>query len=259
MKAKGKRETHMNRLAHAQNLQQRSLMRIGAATRARLALLGVLSVAGLGFLGLLTVLSLLTTAGCVTDAEYREAVHEAETARAQVEQAQAESSSLEQQLKALEAEVTSLTSRSQALAEELQQMKETQAQEQLAFDEAVGRMHHAVISLKSQNRTLQHDFDEQQKENIALASLVQRYSRELEEIQAANARPVAPVASAIPAVAQMPAQGVQPNGHAAMTQTPPVAKPSPSKPTVPSPAPTSDDGWLAAITRWLMAIWHLVF
>ena len=81
----------------------------------------------------------------------------------------------------------------------------------------------------------------------------------IEEIQAANARPVAPVASAIPAVAQMPAQGVQPNGHAAMTQTPPVAKPSPSQPTVPSPAPTSDDGWLAAITRGVMAIWHLVF
>jgi hypothetical protein len=254
----------MNQPARRKDLRQRSGLTMSAVARARVALLGVLSMASLGFLGLLTVLSLLTTAGCVTDAEYREALHDAETARAEVEQTRAESTALEQQLKALESEVSTLTSRSQALAEELEQLRQSQVEEQLSFDEAVGRMHQAVITLKSKNRSLQHDFDEQQKENIALASLVQRYSRELEELQAVNARP-APVA--IPAVAQVHSPAIQPNGHTTAMSRPTdgggvssAAKPSPSKPaTVPPIAPAADEGWLAALTRWLLAIWHLIF
>jgi len=219
------------------------------------------SLTAKGFLGLLSVLSLLATASCATDSEYQEASHDAETTRVQLEATKAESASLEQQLKTLETELTDLTTRSQALSEELEHLRESQADEQLAFDEAVGKMHQAVMTLKAQNRTMKQAYDEQQKENIALASLVQRYSRELEELQAADSRPVPPAPTAVPAVAQIPAQGIQPNGHSmTAAPTPPSVPPAPLRPTPPPvTTPPVEEGWLDMFMRWMLWLWHLVF
>jgi seryl-tRNA synthetase len=205
------------------------------------------------------VLAGLTIPACVTDSDYQETSRQADTTRIELEQTRAETDSLEKQLISLEKEVASLTSRSQTLSKELKELRESQAQEQLTFDETVGRMHQAAITLKSQNRALRQDFEQQQKENIALAALVQRYSRELEESPA----PTAPVPVARPAVVQIPSQGVQTNGapHQVSEMTPPVrpAAPAAPKPAVPVEQPPPDEGWLAYLISWLMALWHLIF
>jgi hypothetical protein len=205
------------------------------------------------------VLAGLTIPACVTDSDYQDTARQGDTTRIELEQTRAETDSLEKTLLSLEKEVASLTSRSETLSKELKELRESQAQEQLAFDETVGRMHQAAITLKSQNRTLRQDFEQQQKENIALAALVQRYSRELEESPA----PAVAAAVARPAVVQIPSQGVQTNGaaHQVNEPTPPVrpAAPAAPKPVMPAQQPPVDEGWLAYIMSWLMALWHLIF
>jgi hypothetical protein len=199
----------------------------------------------------------LTIPACVTENDYQDLAKQADASRTELEHARSETDALEQQLVALEKEVATLTSRSKALSSELQKLRETQTQEQLAFDEAVGRMHQAAITLKAQNRTLRQDFEQQQKENIALAALVQRYSRELEESQPA---PPPPAPMATPAVVQIPAPAVQTNGvaHPPDGIARPAAPPAPKPAVVPAQQP-ADEGWFAYIMSWLLALWHLIF
>jgi hypothetical protein len=102
---------------------------------------------------------------------------------------------------------------------------------------------------------------------LALAALVQRYSRELEESQPAPA--VVP-AVARPAVVQIPAPAVQTNGVAhpadgvvapAVVPSGPSAAPAPT-PAKPTAAPVQqpvDEGWFAYLMSWLLALWHLIF
>ena len=206
----------------------------------------------------------LMTPGCASDTDYQDAIKQAETTKVELEQSRGEVDALEQQLLSLEKEVAGLTDRSNTLSQELKELRKTQVQEQLAFDDAVGRMHQAAIGLKAQNRQLRQDFEQQQKENIALAALVQRYSRELEESHPA---PPAPAPVTRPAVAQILAPAVQTNGIAHQSDQRVVPSPtSPAAPAVPvtqkpvpvQPAP-ADEGWMAYIMSWLLTLWHLIF
>jgi hypothetical protein len=215
------------------------------------------------------VLAGFAPGGCASETEYLDIQQQTEMARAEIEKTQAESNALDEQLKALEAEVAALSSRSQELSDEIQRLEASQRKEQSMLDETLGKLHNEAIAMTGQVRTLRHDYDAEQKAGIMLASLVQRYAKELEASEEAPAPAPMPVTS-----------GAQPNPPAlAVTASPPApAAPTvssvppapPVQPTVtvhPSkPAatttinpPVEEVGWFASVLNWILAIWHLIF
>jgi TolA-binding protein len=225
----------------------------------------------------LLLLAGLTYPGCVSESEYLDVVQQTDMARAEIEKTQAESTALEDQLKALEAEVASLSSRSQELSDEIQRLRTSQADEQSVLDETLGRLQNDSLALTSQNRTLQYDYDTEQKAGIMLAGLVQRYARELEASEETTE-----TAGSAPMPMQVASNGQAGGGvsHATASAPPsaPVTGPSVSSPpaaprpsvTVVSPmtqpaatglnpSVSEQRGWFAAVLNWVLAIWHLIF
>jgi cell division protein FtsB len=222
----------------------------------------------------LLLLAGLTYPGCVSESEYLDVVQQTEMARAEIEKTQAESTALDEQLKALEAEVAGLSARSQELSDEIQRLQTSQRDEQSMLDETLGRLHNDAIAMTGTNRTLQHDYDAEQKAGIMLAGLVQRYARELE----ASEEPTETPASAMPM--QVASSG-QANGtsHVTASAPPSAAAAGQTVSSAPTPRPSTtvlspmtkpaataanqsvseQRGWLAAMLSWVLAIWHLIF
>jgi cell division protein FtsB len=221
----------------------------------------------------LLLLAGLTYPGCASEIEYLDVVQQTEMARAEIEKTRAESTALEDQLKALEAEVASLSSRSDELSDEIQRLQTSQADEQNVLDETLGRLHNDSITLTGQNRTLQHDYDAEQKAAIMLVGLVQRYARELEASEgttdsapmpmqvASNAQstgtPAATTSAPTSAVAAGASVTIPPAApRPAVTVVSPITQPAA---TGVNQSVSEQSGWFAAVMSWILAIWHLIF
>ncbi len=153
----------------------------------------------------LAVIVAMSAAGCVADSQYKQAVAEADTAKAALERAQMRKKALEEQVKTFKELNAKLSQESRLVKDELQRIEHGRDKERGGLEERNKQMEQQVRALAAQYRLVRKDYQELKRRNRALESRIARYQKELKGRQATGASPASPVAPKPTAVSPTPA------------------------------------------------------
>ncbi len=171
---------------------------------------------------------MLAAAGCmVSKDKYQQAVREAETAKANLEDVQTRKAVLEQEVKKLKDQAAKLGERTQAAEDELQRIRDSREKERASVEARVRELEQKIRDMTVQYKAMQQKHEELKAQNDTLKATVARYQKELKERERAVTLPKPPVPPSPPAA------GLAPTPAGKLSGAPPAGSP-PSVAPVPA-------------------------
>ncbi|MDF0644315.1 MAG: hypothetical protein P0111_09800 [Nitrospira sp.] len=215
---------------------------------------------------------LLLAAGCAWKSTYDEAVAEREGARAELQNVTVEQNRLAEQAKAMEPLTRQASQQAEQANASLRDAIDRAEAERKIGEERQAKLARLVDQLVAQQSSLRQAMRRAKAEQPGLQAAVDKYRAQLDEadrVSAAAAFPPPPPSVQDP-ITSASAPPLPASPHApTMTQTS-LSSPAPAASHDPLPAPTTrpatkrgvepaEEGFLAAMTDWLVSLWRSVF
>jgi DNA uptake protein ComE-like DNA-binding protein len=150
--------------------------------------------------------ALLVASGCVSSSKYKQAVDEAEEAKARADRTQLQKKALEDELRSLRDQKNKLAADAELAAAELQRQKDSRDKERSGLEAKVRELEQRHHDLVAKTRALEQENDALKKQNESLKATVTRYQKALKEPAALP--PAVPAPPKLPAMPAAPANPI---------------------------------------------------
>lgn len=213
----------------------------------------------------LSCFTMLTAGGCVMKSTYDAVVEEGESTKSELDRAREEQKRLATQVSQIERLNAEAMREAETTTAAVQQAKdETERQRQLT-EEQIARLKQKITQLTKQHGAVQYELTVAHENTAALQELVEVYQKKVRDGGSVTGLASSPALEAPapkpfdPATIPMPQELPPPT--ASLDPSKPAATAAPETPP-PSPKPAAepkDSGWLAGIKGWIISLWRSVF